>query len=71
MLVCVCKQVLSENSVVGIMRDPLIAASHAAIILSGLLREHLGDRGERCGADGMTNEGRRRIRTNRIEDGQL
>ena len=71
MLACVCKQALSENSVAGIMRDPLIAASHAAIILSGLLREYLRDRGERYGEDAMAYERGRRNRVIDVEDHQV
>jgi len=71
MLVCVCKQALSENSVAGIMWDLLIDASHVAIIICGLLREYLRDRGERCGANGMTNEGHRRIKTFDAEGHQV
>ena len=65
---CVCKQALSENSVAGIMWDPLIDASHAAIILCGLHREHLRDRGERCGEDAMAYERGRRNRVIDVED---
>ena len=68
---CVCKQALSENSVAGMMRDPLIATSHVAIIICGLLREYLRDRGERCGEDAMTYERGRRNRVIDVEDHQV
>jgi len=59
------KAIRCISTVAALLRAPLIATSHAATIGCGLHREYLRDRGERCGADGMTNEEHRRNRNRR------